>query len=84
MATRGEQAAARIVQRLEQLETAFDRWIDTAKLEYHDAWDEMSPEERADFIETMGLSNQKELQLFIISRGEKTRTSLLPRWMLEE
>ena len=84
MASNGEQAAARIVQRLEQLESAFDQLIDTTKAEYHDNWNEMSLEERKDFVEVLGLPNQKELKQFIITRGEKVREAFLPPWMLQD
>lgn len=84
MATDGELAAARLVERLLQLETEFEKLIDAVKTEYHDWWDKMSRHEMQEFVNLLGLRDQKALRQFIITRGEETRTQLFPDWMLED
>jgi hypothetical protein len=84
MATDGELAAARLVERLLQLETEFEKLIDAVKTEYHDWWGKMSRHEMQEFVNLLGLRDQKALRQFIITRGEETRTQLFPDWMLED
>lgn len=84
MATNGEQAAARLVERLIRLETEFDTLVDAIKTEYHDWWEQMSHHEMEEFVKVLGFRDQQALRQWIITRGEETRTQLFPDWMLEE
>ena len=84
MATDGELAAARVVERLLQLETEFETLIDAVKSEYHRTWDQMSRPEMDDFVQLLGLPDQKALRQFMITRGEDVRARIFPGWMLEE
>lgn len=84
MTTDGELAAARLVERLLQLETEFENLVDAVKSEYHEWWDKMSRHEMEEFVNLLGLRDQKALRKFIITRGEEMRTQLFPDWMLED
>ena len=84
MATNGEQAAARLVERLITLETEFDNLVDAIKTEYHDWWEQMSHHEMEEFVKVLGFRDPQALRQWIITRGEETRTQLFPDWMLED
>jgi len=84
MATNGELAAARLVDRLMRLETEFENLVDSVKSEYHECWDQMSQQEMDDFVRLLDLQDQKALRQFMITRGENVRARLFPGWMLEE
>jgi hypothetical protein len=84
MATEGELAAARLVERLLQLENEFENLVDTVKTEYRQWWQQMSQPEMNEFIELLGLTDQKALREFIITRGAETRARIFPQWMLDD
>ena len=84
MATNGELAAARLVERLMRLETEFDNLVDSVKSEYSNWWDQMSQNEMDDFVRLLDLQDQKALRQFMLTRGENVRAQLFPRWMLDE
>jgi len=84
MATNGELAAARLVERLMRLEAEFENLVDSVKSEYSNWWDQMSQHEMDDFVRLLDLQDQKALRQFMITRGENVRAQLFPRWMLDE
>lgn len=84
MATHGEQAAARLIEKLEQLEAEFEHFVDSVKSEYDAWWDKMSRQEMDDFVRLLDLNDHNALRQFIVSRGQKARACLFPRWMLED
>lgn len=84
MATRGEQSAARLIERLERLEAEFEKFVDTVKSEYDAWWDKMSQQEMDDFVRLLDLNDHNALRQFIVSRGHESRVCLFPRWMLED
>lgn len=84
MATEGELAAARLVEKLERLEAEFENFIDAVKTEYHQWWDTMSDHEMDDFVKLLGLPDRESLRQFLITRGEARREMIFPRWMLED
>ena len=44
----------------------------------------MSRHEMEEFVQLLGLRDQKALRQFIITRGEDTRTQIFPDWMLDD
>jgi hypothetical protein len=82
MATEGELAAARLVERLMQFETEFENLVDAVRTEYDQWWKHMSPAEMADMVQLLGLKDKKALREFIISRGQEARARIFPEWML--
>jgi hypothetical protein len=84
VATDGELAVARLVERLLRLEAEYENRVDAVKAEYQQWWKHMSKQEMEEFIQLLGLQDKKALRQFIIARGQATRALIFPEWMLEE